>query len=360
MTVGFYSPLPPARTGIADYSAHLLAALRDAGGGEIRENRPGDLNLYHLGNNQLHAGIYREALRRPGVIVLHDAVLHHFALGHLTRDEYLAEFVHNYGEWSMDLATDLWARRATSASDPRYFEYPLLRRICESAKAVIVHNPAAVRVVRRHAPDARVIEIPHLLFATPDPPQAEVLEVRAGLGVRPLEPLVGLFGHLRESKRVRTVVEACRDAGIRLLIAGSCPNDLAKALEPYLAEPHVIRRDHTDESEFQRLTHAVDICANLRYPSAGETSGISIRLMGAGKAVLVTDSEENSRYPETACVRIEPGLAERDHLTAVLEWLKRFPSHAQAIGTRAADHIRREHAPSRVADAYWSALRAAA
>ena len=358
MKAGFYAPLPPARTGVADYAAHLLRALRERD--EVCTNAPGSVNLYHLGNNHLHADIYKAALRRPGVVVLHDAVLHHFALGQLTRDEYLAEFTYNYGEWSIGLAADLWARRATSASDSRYFEYPLIRRICEASRAVIVHNPAAARIVRQHAPAATVVEIPHLLFPEPTLTDADLIDVRRALEVRPLEPLCGLFGHLRESKRVRTVIEACGRAAIRLLIAGPCSNDLAKSLEPYFAQPWVIRRDYTSEAEFRNLTQAVDICANLRYPSAGETSGISIRLMGAGKAVLVTDSEENSRYPETACVRIASGTAERDHLTAVLDWLKQFPAHARATGTRAADYVQREHAPARVAEAYWSVLRAAA
>ncbi|MDZ4801892.1 MAG: hypothetical protein SGI92_27370 [Bryobacteraceae bacterium] len=358
MIAGFFAPLPPARTGVADYAAHLLTALRQQG--EVRTNAPGTVNLYHLGNNQLHAEIYRAALRHPGVIVLHDAVLHHFALGHLSRNEYLAEFTYNYGAWTAGLAADLWASRATSASDPRYFAHPLIRRVCETSRAVIVHNPAAARIVRSHAREARVFEIPHLLFPEPTPSDADLVEVRHRLGVRPLEPLCGLFGHLRESRRVRSVIEACGRAGMRLLVAGPCSSDLAKALAPYFAQPWVIRRDYSSANDFRLLTHAVDICANLRYPAAGETSGISVRLMGAGKAVLVTDSEENARYPETSCVRIESGLAERDHLTAVLDWLKQFPAHARAIGARAADHVRREHDPARVAEACWSVLRAAA
>src|SRR5207253_9475044 len=39
-----------------------------------------DIALYHLGNNALHAAIYRRALDEPGVVVLHDAVLQHFLL----------------------------------------------------------------------------------------------------------------------------------------------------------------------------------------------------------------------------------------------------------------------------------------
>jgi len=33
--------------------------------------------IYQLGNNPHHAWIYEEAMRTPGVAVLHDVVLHH-------------------------------------------------------------------------------------------------------------------------------------------------------------------------------------------------------------------------------------------------------------------------------------------
>ena len=94
MKLGFFSPLPPARTGVADYSAALLGALRRSGAVNLGD---GDINLYHLGNNQLHREIYQRALEKPGVVVLHDAVLQHFFLGTLCEHEYVAEFVYNYG-----------------------------------------------------------------------------------------------------------------------------------------------------------------------------------------------------------------------------------------------------------------------
>ena len=154
MTVGFFSPLPPARTGVAEYGAALLKALRPRGIVEVAP-RSADINLYHIGNNQLHADIYRRALAEPGVAVLHDAVLHHFALGYFSREEYLQEFAYNYGGWSQGLAQQLWDGRARSGSDERYFGYGLLRRLIERSRAVVVHNPAAAEAVTRCAPGAR-------------------------------------------------------------------------------------------------------------------------------------------------------------------------------------------------------------
>ena len=77
-----------------------------------------------------------------------------------------------------------------------------------------------------------------------------------------------VFGYLRESKRIRTVIEACGAAQIRLLIAGTCPNDLAKALGPLLHAPWVVRREFADARTFRLAANmpsmSVRIFATLR------------------------------------------------------------------------------------------------
>jgi hypothetical protein len=206
LTVGFYAPLPPAKTGVADYAEALLDALRKHG--DVKIGEPGDVALYHIGNNQLHGAIYDRALAHPGVVVLHDAVLQHFFLGRLTAEQYIDEFIFNYGEWTRSLAEDLWKHRARSAADPRYFAWPMLKRVATTARAIIVHNPAAATIVLRHAPEARIVEIPHLFVKPETPAEVDTLRFRAELGLAPRTLLAGVFGHQRESKRLPVVLRA--------------------------------------------------------------------------------------------------------------------------------------------------------
>jgi glycosyltransferase involved in cell wall biosynthesis len=363
--VGFYSPLPPARTGVADYSAALLAELRGRAGAEIASSDSGtpcDVALYHLGNNALHAGIYRRALAEPGVTVLHDAVLHHFFLGQLDEGQYIEEFIYNYGEWNRGLARELWRARASSASDPRYFEYPMLRRIAERSLAVIVHNPAAAETLKRHAPQAKVLEIPHLFQPPPAVSGADALRFRQKIGIEPGAFLFGMFGYLRESKRVTQTAEAF--LALRrelpraaLLIVGQfASSDLERAMAPLIKSPGIVRLPYLAEREFWLAASAVDACINLKYPGAGETSGIAIRLMGIGTAVLITDSAESARYPADACIRIPPGTAERGSLLEYMRMLASMPAVAKAIGQRAAAHIAERHRIDPVAKQYWDTL----
>jgi glycosyltransferase involved in cell wall biosynthesis len=365
-TVGFYSPLPPAPTGVADYAQTLLAGLRRHGRVQVAPSRC-DVALYHLGNNRLHAAIYQRALSQPGIVVLHDAVLHHFLLGQLSREAYIDEFCYNYGEWQRGLAEELWRGRAASGSDSRYFAYPMLRRIAEAARAVVVHNPAAARRVREHAPKARVVELPHLALTpgpegAPSPSEAEILRYRQRLGVHPAAFLFGVFGYLRESKRLMSVLSALASARrevprAALLVAGGfVSSDLQRAAAPLLSAPGVFRLPYLNERDFQMAAGAVDACINLRHPAAGETSGIAIRLMGLGKPVLVTEGEETARLPEDACIRIPAGIAERASLRQHVILLTLVTEAARAIGQRGARHIQAHHAVEEVSKQYWKLI----
>src|SRR6266581_6027805 len=84
MRLAFFSPLPPARSGIADYSEALIESLKPLVELEVFSRADQtfcperfDLALYHVGNNGHHAFVYEAALRHPGVVVMHESNLHH-------------------------------------------------------------------------------------------------------------------------------------------------------------------------------------------------------------------------------------------------------------------------------------------
>lgn len=320
------------------------------------------MDLYHIGNHPLHAGIYSRALERPGVVLLHDALLQHFLLKTLTEEQYVSEFVYNYGAWHESLAQDLYRGRAASGLREEIYRYPMLRRIASAAQAVIVHNPAAARRVREHAPDAFVFELPHLFEAPSLPAPLEVSAFRESLGIGAEDFLFGLFGYLRESKRVATVLEAfCQvragDSRVRLLVAGDFVSiDLPRTAAPLLAQAGVVRLGHLESRRFWLAASACDACVNLRFPAAGETSGITVRLMGIGKPVIVSEIEENAGYPDGTCARVTTRIGELSHLVETMVFLSRFREEGEAMGGLAQQQIRRVHDPLRVALQVWKVL----
>jgi len=351
---------PPAgvRSGIADYAATLDRALAPLGQPPV--------DLYHLGNNGLHAQIYQRALEHPGVAVLHDAVLHHFLLWSLSREQYIAEFVYNYGEWSRHLAEDLWEGRSSAGVDPRYFRFGMLRRIMERSRAVIVHNPGAARIALEHsAPGsdaAKIHVIPHFFEPADIPDHADTARFREQLGIGQGAILFGIFGYLRETKRVLTCLRAFRELNslipeTALLLAGEpVSRDLRMLLDAEAPHPAIFRLGHLSEQELLTAAASIDCCLNLRSPAAGETSGIAIRMMGMGKPVIVTEGQECLAIPPAACLRVSPGVAEAAALFDHMVMVSRFPGSARDIGLLARRHILQHHSLDEAARQYWQVL----
>ncbi len=364
MTVGYHAPPPGAATGVADYAETLFHALRaSAPSGVVieRDAAHADNHVYHLGNNRLHAGIYSLALATPGIVVVHDAVLHHFLLGTLPRDRYVDEFVYNYGEWSRHIGEELWNERAACAVDPRYFRYPMLRRAVENARAVVVHNSGAAAMVREHG-GRNIHVIPHFFKSAGSTDGADIERFRQRLGVEPGVALFGIFGYLRETKRLLPCIGAFRRLNAvrpatALLIAGDVVSgDLRRLLATEAVHPAIHRLDHLNERDFHVAAAAVDCCLNLRYPAAGETSGIAIRLMGIGKPVILSDGPETAAIPSSACLRVPSGVEEGSVLFDQMAFVAGFPDLARRIGAEAAEHIRNCHGLENAAIRYWQVI----
>jgi len=355
LTVGFFSPLPPIKSGVAEYAAALLSALP----GATRVSADGDINLYHLGNNQLHREIFERAMARRGVVVLHDAVMHHFYLGSMTRAEYLNAFTANYGAWHRGMAEELWAQRPRSASDERYFRWPMLKAIASTARAVIVHTEAASQAVLKEAPSAQVEVIPHLPLPASLPDAVEVERWRHARGILPSHTLFGLMGFLRESKRVQIVLRAFQKLAahrndIHLLVAGEIgSSDLARAIAPLLVHARIHRVEHAPEPQLQLLASACDVGVNLRYPTANESSGMTARWTRLSRPVLLTESED---IPEAACPRVPAGPAEQETLEAFMLWLADSPVRRRECGRLAAEWAANQPSLEAIAQRYWRVL----
>ena len=370
MKVAWVSPLPPAPTGVAEYSARLSTELGrhieievfDSPGG--RSLNSYDACVYQIGNNSLHGPAYDAALAVPGVVVLHDAVLHHLMLGKLSEEEYVEEFVFNYGEWLRGFAQELWRERATSGSQTRYFRYPLIRRICERSRGLVVHNGRALKMVQEALLNmngsTEVVEIPHYVDRPSLPDAGARGQLRQKLGISAEETVISTFGYLRPSKRLHSLFEASRmlEAPHRILLVGDCvSHEYEAAISAEIEGPPVTRFPYVAESEFWGLVAITDIGVNLRYPSAGETSGIALKLMAAGKPVIVTAGEEVSSFPRGSVIQVDPGEAETEMLAHYLYALATDDETRKVIGQNAAGHVLERHHVVSVTKQYLDLIR---
>src|SRR5206468_9167574 len=76
----------------------------------------------------------------------------------------------------------------------------------------------------------------------------------------------------------------------------------------------VVFTGYVPDEDFASYYPAADRLVNLRYPSAGETSGTLIRALDAGKPVAVSDYAQFAEFPDDCVMKIPFGEHEIDAL----------------------------------------------
>ena len=406
--IAFVSPLPPARTGIADYSADVLALL--APGHEIdvfhaqaevdstrvpsmigrypaarlierHRDRPYDAAVYQMGNGPEHDYLYDLLPRLPGLLVLHDLVLHHararmflespaaraYAQDPADRsrqqaarpglEAYRAELAYSYP----DRAERLFEAQLGTVGALLPYAYPLFRLAVEASRVTAVHNEFMAAAVRAEVPDASVVRVA-MPVAAPVVGADEVAALRGRLGFSPDDFVVGSFGLLTPEKQIETVARAVARAAVhvprmRLLLVGPVPDPgpLSRKLEGLGVAGRTVVTGHVELAQLAAHMEAADAAVHLRYPTARETSAALLRLLGQGRPVILSDLEHLADIPGEAVMRADP-TDEEGAVTRALLALAARPEARARLAERARAFVRAEHAPARGRADYDMAL----
>ncbi len=369
MKVSYFSPLPPSTSGIADYSALLLPALERLV--EVEVVRPGrtrpvadaDVAIYHIGNDpDAHGWIVDALRRRPGVVVLHDFVIHHLVagltIGRHDGHAYLAAMEREAGVPGRLLGYGVLEGRVPPLWEVRPQEFPLTGEVLDRATSVIVHSRYVETHVRERGYDGPLHRVEHPAWPVP------AIEPAAVEG----SPLIGSFGHINENKRMPQLLSAFAalrrtQHGARLLLVGSeSPGfDLAGRIERTgLDATGVVREPYVEEERLWALMAACDAIVLLRAPTMGETSGAAIRALSLGKPLVVSDVGWFAELPDDVAIKIPVGGDEE--VQALAAALRRLadPAAASAMGEAARGLVARDHAVEHVAEQYAAVLEEAA
>ena len=364
MKVAYYSPLPPSRSGIADYSTLLLPALRErieiVVAEEGKRAPSADVALYHVGNDpDAHGWIVDALWKRPGVVVMHEFVLHHLiagiTIGRGNGRGYLDAMERDLGVAGRLLGLGVLDNLLPLLWETQPERFPLAGVVLDHAHGVIVHSDYVAQNARAAGYQGRLWRIPHPVWPTqPVVPAGDV----SG------DPLIGCFGFLNMNKRIPQLLEAFaslrrRRPGARLLLVGAAGErfDVARRLERLGLSEGVERLDYVPEERMWSLMAACDVLVNLRYPTMGETSGSVIRALSLGKPLLVSDVGWFSELPDDAVLKVPVDELEVAMLEAALGFAV---DHGASLGAAARAYVEREHSLDRVADAYAVALETAA
>ncbi|MFW6069868.1 MAG: glycosyltransferase family 4 protein [bacterium] len=382
LRVAYFSPLPPARSGIADYTLELLPALATlispvlytpdpaAVSPTVRQQyqvRPlaayegerwhYDVALYQMGNSSHHEPFYRLMSRFPGIMVLHDYVLHHFVAHRTVGRGDFAAFAREMGySLGPDGVAEAWAIRR-GVTEHQLSTQPLNRRAIDLSLGLLVHSRYVQQQLQAAGASCPIRRIPAPIALhqgtsrRADLPWPRDALILASLGQ--MTAAKQLERALRAFARLRAQIPLAR-----YLIAGEALPEVD--LPRLLAELNLGDSVHVTGyvealDDFVDWLATADVVLNLRHPTLGETSATALRALAAGRVLVVNDAGWYAELPDDAVVKV-PAQDDRA-LQYALESLAAQPQWRQELGQRARTYAAENHAPRQAATAYVAAIR---
>ena len=348
--ISLWTPLPPQKTGIADYVSELLPYLDQFFDLEIfvdgsysvtgellatykifsyhqyleRAHAVAfDLDVYQIGNNTFHTFIYEQALKVPGVVVLHDLSLsfmlyHEYAGVRNDLESFKKEFLFSEGQDALMQFDRLYNQGDNEGLMDFFSDHHMLRRLVARSYAIISHLDYCAEIAREKY---GAVNAYSMYLGSPDPtlelPGVSKSDARRELGIADGNFVMGVFGHLQPNKQNDVVVRALArikttHPNVLLTFVG----ELNRALnyDQYIAD--LIRKHKLDENvrltgfvtreDMQKYYLASDVIVNLRYPSFGQMSASLSRGIASGRPVIITDLPEWRFFSDDFCWRV-PG-----------------------------------------------------
>jgi glycosyltransferase involved in cell wall biosynthesis len=386
--LAYVSPLPPEKSGIADYSAELVPELakyydielvveqdkvmdaRLAGfplrdSGWLRENAAQvDRVLYHFGNSHAHQHMFELIRDVPGVVVMHDFFLSG-VLDNLEREDYLPQgFMNALYESHGFPGLHKHRKEGRNAA---IWTYPVNKGVLDAATGVIVHSEFSRQLARdwygeQAADDWRTVP---LLRGKPEGAQSRAA-ARAKLGFADSDFVICTFGMLGRTKLNEELLDAflasplAQDRHCKLVFVGA--NDpglygagLAKTIADSGAKARITITGFVDAATYADYLAATDAAVQLRTSTRGETSAAVLDCLLYGVPTIVNAHGSTASMPDELLLKL-PDQFSRDELVQELVQVRSDAALRARLSTRALAHMEREHAPAHVGELYRDAI----
>jgi glycosyltransferase involved in cell wall biosynthesis len=387
--LAYVSPLPPERSGIADYSAELLPELarhydiemivaqqvvsdpwvkaccpiRTIEWFQLNADRF-DRVLYHFGNSSFHQHMFYLLERFPGVVVLHDFFLSgvqaHLETNGLARYSWVRELYASHGYHSV------YERFHAQDSADVIWKYPCNLSVLQQSTGVIVHSDYSRQLAEEWYGNGTAddwVAIPLLRVPARRKSRGEA---RRKLGLREDGFVLCSFGVLGPNKQNHKLLEAWINSSLntdercKLIFVGeNQAGDYGEALLRTIRQSGLKKRIQitgwADSEMFRDYLAAADVAVQLRTLSRGETSGTVLDSMNYGLATIINANGSMADLPKDS-VWMLPDDFKTCELVEALESLWKDEQHRAKLGERAKGVIHAGHAPRSCADRYAIAI----
>ena len=348
---------PPGRAPFTARSAHDFVWAR------VRT--PYDLVLYQMGNAWCHDYMWPYLFKWPGLVVLHDAHLHHARAWSLLRRrrhaDYRAELAFNHPALSPDAAEI----GLSGLSSPLYYFWPMLKTVVVSARAVAVHNSRLAAELAAEFPGTRLRAMPMGVADSVSSDEA-AQTIRRRHGYEPQHVVLTAFGLVTPEKRIEPILQALAVArryqpDVRLLLVGQALAHFdALAVARALGVHDLVTiAGYADDAEVPGYLTASDVVLSLRWPSARETSASWLRAIAASRPTVITDLAHQADLPTLdprswTVVHAQPTLTPLEPVAVGIDILDEGHSLTLALKRLTTDAVLRTRLGA-AARAHWAA-----
>jgi len=382
MKINWFSPLPPAKTGVALCTEALIPAIRkrarltlwtdqqewddrleqvrhfDPHSPPWRELNAADINIYNIGNNtEFHAGIWAVSRRHAGVVILHDICLQHFFAGiYLVKMEDPQGYRHAmrlyYGEDGRQAADEVLAHPRTGEALEQFStRFPLTPLALENALAAVIHNRAGKQALTFQP------QLPAFYLPLPYSPSAATRPIgpESKSGRKPPYRLV-ISGYMAPNRRLEPFLEAWagmpEKTAFRLRVCGPIwdTNHIESRIRELGLEHFVDICGYMSVEQMKSELKQADLALNLRYPTMGEGSLTQLMIWEQALPALVTDVGWYGTLPRGTVAFVRPDHECEDICRQLRAFLENPHSFAE-MGRQGYQTLQREHAPDRYAEA---------
>lgn len=391
LSLAFVSPLPPQKTGIADYSAELLPELHRHYNITVisdqeketclwscpdirlrsvswfrRHSGQFDRVIYQVGNSSFHAQMIDLLLQIPGVVVLHDFFLSDL-MWHL-------EAHGRSPEWTNALvAEDGWGAvvsrmKAQGGTEVESIvrKYPCNINVLQRAEGVIVHSEFCRQLAQQfYGPstgeDWALIPLVRGINILSDKNKKQEL-----CGVSEDVFFVCSFGALGKTKLNHRLLEAWLDSSMAkdprfyLVFVGENHNDdygrdLLQTIKSSEFGDRVIITGWADEEVYHSWLLKADVAVQLRTTSRGETSKAVLDCMSYGVPTIVNANGPMAELQRDSVLMLEDNFNNKD-LSFALNYLVNLQDQREKLGREGRACIINFHNPRYCADLYRDAI----
>lgn len=334
--IAMFTPLPPIKSGISDYSYDIIIALSkyfdidvyvdDNYSGnpfyaseyiKIYNHKKYEINqdkyydtIFQVGNSEFHVYMFDYIKKYRGTVVLHDYNMHgliYFLSGaNGNNDEYERMLSEDDKQLAQIYINDLKNRR----TGLKIHEIEANGIVTNYANKIIVHSDYAKEKLLNRDISRIVTKIP-LYAKIEEVPNKASLRERYGFDND--EFIIASFGFISDTKRIDKALEAFSEiakekSNVRYLLVGEASKEIEKQINSFCEERKIKNivniTGFTELQEFIDYIGLCDICINLRYPYNGETSASLMRILATGKPVIVSDIGSFAEVPDTCCIKI--------------------------------------------------------